>query len=245
MSFIDDATRIMRAFRFAGRYDFRLDKVTREAVGVALEAGALGKVSQERFTEEWWAIYQEKNYQLMLSLLETNQVLTCWFGAVLPWHTAEDSESASRWTLARKWLISLKHMNEDEINLTLTKLKLSRSMLKSTHDYLHLRRALAELRDLDDLDELDGVLQNVPYFLRDIIAEQAVYREKMAIYEKARLRVRTNLNGLDIVHLGVQEGPLIGLLLRQVRRLWLHGEITNAAEEQEQLEKLIQLTGLY
>jgi tRNA nucleotidyltransferase (CCA-adding enzyme) len=239
MSFIDDATRIMRAVRFAGRYGFRLDKMTREAVGVALQAGALAQVSQERFTEEWIDIYQERQYQVMLEKLREAQVLSCWFGAELPWYTAADTEKAAKWTLARKWLVSLKHMSHEQITHALSRLKLNKSLVKSTTDYLSLREKMAAVQNWDNVMEIDDIMVNVPYFLRDIAAEQEEYRQSMAKYEAVRVQCKSRVNGLDIVSLGVKEGPLVGLLLRQLRQLWLEGAVTTPEEETAKLKELI------
>jgi tRNA nucleotidyltransferase (CCA-adding enzyme) len=239
MSFIDDATRIMRAVRFAGRYGFRLDKLTREAVGVALESGAFAKVSQERFTEEWLAIYEERNYQIMIAHLEKTRVLERWFGEELPWHCAENPEDAARWALARKWLLTLQHMDNRQTELVLSRLKLTRSLMKVTHDYMDLTEKIAACADWPDLSAMDDIMRDIPYFLRDIIGAQKKFQAEMTTYEAARVRIRTRLNGLDLVRLGVKEGPRVGELLRRIRRLWLVGVITTPEEETARLRELL------
>jgi tRNA nucleotidyltransferase (CCA-adding enzyme) len=239
MSFIDDATRIMRAVRFAGRYGFRLDKLTREALGVALEAGAFAKVSQERFTEEWLAIYNERNYQIMITHLDRARVLTSWFGEDLPWHGGENPEEAARWTLARKWLLSLQLMDDRQIELVLSRLKPTRSLVKVTRDYMALMENLTACADWADLAAIDDIMRHTPYFLRDIVGAQKKFQTEMAKYEAARARIHTRLKGLDLVRLGVEEGPRVGEILRRVRRLWLEGVVTTPEEESACLEKLM------
>jgi tRNA nucleotidyltransferase (CCA-adding enzyme) len=239
MSFMDDATRIMRAVRFAGRYGFRLDKLTREAIGVALEAGAFAKVSQERFTEEWLAIYDERNYQTMLAHLEQARILTRWFGEELPWHCGENPEEAVRWTLARKWLLTLQRMDNRQIELVLSRLKLTRSLVKVTRDYMALMEKMAGGPDWDDLAAMDDIMRDTPYFLRDIVGAQKQFQTAMTKYETARARIHTRLKGLDLVRLGVEEGPRVGRLLRRIRQLWLEGAITTPEEENASLEKLM------
>ncbi|MDR1604192.1 MAG: CBS domain-containing protein [Gracilibacteraceae bacterium] len=238
MSFIDDATRIMRAVRFAGRYGFRLDKLTREAIGVALEAGAFAKVSPERFTEEWLAIYEERNYQAMLEHLARSRVLTHWFGEDLPWYWGGNPEEAAKWALARKWLLSLQHMDNREIDLVLGRLKLTRSLVKVTQDYMALTEKMAAC-DWSDLSAIDDIMGDTPYYLRDIIGAQEKFQAGMARYEAARARIRTRLKGLDLVRLGVEEGPRVGELLRRIRRLWLLGTIGTPEEESACLQELI------
>jgi tRNA nucleotidyltransferase (CCA-adding enzyme) len=239
MSFIDDATRIMRAVRFSGRYGFRLDKLTREAIGVALEADAFAKVSTERFTEEWLAIYEERNYQAMLGRLAGARVLTHWFGEDLPWHCAENAEDAAKWTLARKWLLTLQNMSNSQIELVLSRLKLTRSLVKVTRVYMVLTEKLAAVTDWSDLGSLDDIMINTPYFLRDIVGAQEKYRAGMAKYEAARALIRTRLKGLDIVRCGVEEGPRIGVLLRRIRQLWLEGAVRTPEEESVRLKEMI------
>lgn len=59
-SFIDDPTRIFRAFRFAARLGFALDERTRELAGAAIAAGALERVSRERLWRELYLAMEER-----------------------------------------------------------------------------------------------------------------------------------------------------------------------------------------
>ncbi|MHB0969688.1 MAG: tRNA nucleotidyltransferase/poly(A) polymerase family protein [Thermoanaerobaculia bacterium] len=59
-SFLNDPTRIFRAFRFAARLGFALDERTRELAEAAIAAGALERVSRERLWRELYLAMEEK-----------------------------------------------------------------------------------------------------------------------------------------------------------------------------------------
>ncbi len=92
LSFIDDPTRILRAIRFAGRYGFKLAKITRDAIPIALYAQVFSKISSERFTEELLLIYNERNYQKMGQRLMEFGILTAWFHTEFAWNFRENED---------------------------------------------------------------------------------------------------------------------------------------------------------
>lgn len=66
-SFEDDPTRLLRAIRFAARFGFSLDDVTRELFKEALEGNFLSKVSWERKRDELLKAFSENKWQSVLN----------------------------------------------------------------------------------------------------------------------------------------------------------------------------------
>ncbi len=127
LSFIDDPTRIIRAIRFVGRYGFKLSKITKDAIVTALETKVLEKISPERFTEELLLIYDEQNYQAMGKILIEYGVFQSWFEKDYPWNFVEP-EDEEAWALEKRWLLSLKNINKNEIVNILERLRLNKHL---------------------------------------------------------------------------------------------------------------------
>lgn len=75
MSFIEDPTRIIRAFRFASRYNFILEEETKRLLEDSIENGFLRKVSWPRVKNELKIILGDRNPLLALEYLEKYSIL--------------------------------------------------------------------------------------------------------------------------------------------------------------------------
>ncbi|HCJ65768.1 MAG TPA: hypothetical protein DHV62_00180, partial [Elusimicrobia bacterium] len=70
-SFLDDPTRILRAARFAGRYNFQIEKKTLVWLKEAIKKNVFSTISRERFREEMITILKEKNFVSCINLLSS------------------------------------------------------------------------------------------------------------------------------------------------------------------------------
>ncbi|MFA6808713.1 MAG: CBS domain-containing protein, partial [Eubacteriales bacterium] len=129
LSFIDDPTRILRAVRFAGRYQFNMAKVTKDAVFTALNANVFEKISIERFTEELLLIYKEQNYQSIISLLVELNINNNWFKNDYLWNYKENEDNVISWSFEKRFLGSIKYLEDNEIGSMLDRLKLSKAFV--------------------------------------------------------------------------------------------------------------------
>jgi tRNA nucleotidyltransferase (CCA-adding enzyme) len=236
LSFIDDPTRILRAVRFAGRYDFKLAKITRDAVTTALEAKVLAKISAERFTEELMLIYREENYQQMGRKLMEYGIFKAWFAQDYAWNYNEDKERVKEWSLAKRWLVSLKGIGDQEIAKILEALRINKYLQKSTWEYLRLRRELQA--KTDDITQLDEVLRTAPKSLLEVLACHTEFAQAIEQYLQALRGMKMAITGTGLREMGMKEGPQIGKTLRRVRDLWLQGKIRSPEEEKEYIRNL-------
>ena len=69
LSFIDDPTRILRAMRFAVRYNFRIERKTKKLIKEAIEKGMLKELKPQRIEKEIKLILQEKKPMQVFSRL--------------------------------------------------------------------------------------------------------------------------------------------------------------------------------
>nr|WP_294529743.1 CCA tRNA nucleotidyltransferase [uncultured Rhodopila sp.] len=209
----EDYLRILRFFRFHGRYG----RLPPDGVTVAaLRAGIPGlvRLSVERIWSELRLILSAQDPSATVALM---QALGVW-GAVLP----EASAIARLRGLPPDALLRLAAMLTAEPLPLALRLKLSnddRDRLvrllttpspRPDDDDAALRRLLAdyEQRDLIDRVWLDG--------------GPAALRHRLA----AMARPVFPLEGRDVVALGVAPGPRVGALLRDVRQWWLDGGCT-------------------
>ncbi|NLI90880.1 MAG: CBS domain-containing protein [Peptococcaceae bacterium] len=237
LSFIDDPTRIVRAIRFSERYGFKLAKNTRDAVNIALEAKVFAKISAERFTEELMLIYKEANYQKMGRKLMEYGVFKSWFDQDFPWNFQEE-ENTSEWPLERRWLVSLKSIEEQGVHTILNGLRINKYLHKSTLEYLRLRQELKSR--ISDLTKMDEVLMPAPKNLVDVLLRHGEFAAEIRHYIEVSSKVNMKITGTQLVESGMKEGPEIGKTLRRIRNLWLEGKIRSIEEEKEYIQNTLQ-----
>jgi len=237
LSFIDDPTRILRAIRFAGRYGFKLAKVTGDAISTALEAEVFTKISAERFTEELMLIYSERNYQVMGQKLTETGVFSYWFKADLKWNYSEQ-EDVTLWPLEKRWLISLKNIDYAGVIHIMKGLRLTKNLRTITLEYLELREKLL-LNNNDNPTKTDEILSDVPKMLLEVLASHNELAPAIKSYIIALSKTDMRVTGNDLIKSGIGEGPVIGDILKEIRKCWLDGRIKNKIEEEEYLKELI------
>jgi tRNA nucleotidyltransferase/poly(A) polymerase len=238
LSFIDDPTRIFRAVRFACRYDYQLAKETLKALKTVLGTGFMKNLSLERFTEELMLIFQEENYLKMGNSLVELGVFREWFGKDLNWYfnKTEKSENNS-WTLVVRWLTSLSKMKDNDVEVVLNKLRLTRWLRESTLEYIHLRTAL---KSSFTLSETDSLLVHKPGWLVTLLARDTELQELLFAYQAALNKICINIDGKKLLALGVKPGPQIGKILSRIRQAWLEGEINSAPDEEKFVGRLLE-----
>ncbi len=241
LSFIEDPTRILRAVRFAGRYNFHLAKETREGINTALKTGILHKLSIERFTEEVMLLLHEQNFGIMGEALVKLGVFREWFAYDLPWdfsHPAIKTEVV----LEKKWLIALHKMDKDQLKIVLEKLRLTKDLKMITVKFLGaleglntlaLSEANSESEPSIPLRTLDDHLSSVPTIIMDVLLLNESLKRPIEDYRRALEQMELSLDGADLLRLGVKEGPEVGRTLREIRYAWLEGKIHSAEEERE------------
>lgn len=80
-SFVDDPTRILRAVRFASRFELDLEPGTRQALDAAIAGGALRTVTPRRVWREITKAYAEPRAGEVFELLASHGILSSWLGS--------------------------------------------------------------------------------------------------------------------------------------------------------------------
>lgn len=245
-SFRDDATRMLRAVRYAGRLGFRLEPGTLALL--ERDRAYLETISGARIRHEIERMLEEEEPEALLRRCDELGLLA----AVDPALRFGPRE-AEAYRLARRevpdearplvcWAALALEASAEEAARIAARLHLTgrqTAALTCVPEVTALAGALAEpgLRPSRAAALLDGrppaCLWAVALARRDAAAD--VLRR----YLTAWRHVRPHLTGHDLAAMGVPEGPRMGEILRQLRHARLDGEVRSAADERALVARLL------
>jgi tRNA nucleotidyltransferase (CCA-adding enzyme) len=237
-SFQDDATRILRAARYASRFDFRMADVTGAEIDQSI--GYLNSISIERFKHEMDRVLVEPNVSGAVELLSHWNVLATQGG--------EFDFDESGWNLLDRiypfgspkrriagWgLLSLGHatLRSNEIA---NRWKLDTEARDVSVDALRLR----DLLRVSNIEELhpSGRVAALERFnieavgVNSISMSEGAGKHALDDYLNELRLIRPALNGRDILALGVPQGPRVGDALQLLKNARLDSEVHSRADE--------------
>ncbi len=235
-SFQDDATRMLRAARYATRLGFKLDALTERWLRRDLRY--LDAVGGARLRRELSLLFSEKQPA-------AGTLLTARLGVLAAVHPTLglDGATALRWQAAVE---GTRHAPLDELGFCVVSRLGSAEALVALSERLHLTGRLERaLRDLLSLQQESAKLVASPVAeaveALDRRAAAAVWA--LSILGEGRAaglcrefltrwrRVRPALTGDDLLALGVPQGAAVGEALRRLRRERIEGRIESRAAE--------------
>ena len=236
-SFEDDATRILRAVRYACRLDFRLEPRTE----TLLERGLsyLSTISPDRVRHEIERIFREQRAVDMIETAGRLGVLAAIHprlrvdAGALRAIQAEQEDDARRADLL---LGSMVQSVEDcDAESVIERLNLHADWARLVRDVATVRTRLPELSD-------EKVTRSRVYQLLHGLHPNAVESCAMAtsdamvarwlrLYLDDLRHVRPLLGGDDLMALGVREGPEVGVLLTKLLDARLDGHVKSVEDE--------------
>ncbi len=231
--FREDYLRILRALRFAGRFDFA---IVEEAWNAAVDCvDGLEFLSAERVRDEW--------FKGLESARVPSNFVRLWLdvGAFPAWL----SELAERATTSRAEIDALPrgdavlttaYLSSDPV-ATLTRLKCSRAQIERGRQIGRFRSRLPDPAPLEEVRRwMSKVGEAVDDVLRIAEAEgkgSELTRSVQHVRQSASALTVTDLaiDGGDVVALGVPEGPVVGAILRQLLDDVLHDPTLNTSDQ--------------
>ncbi len=265
ISFVDDPTRMLRAVRYEQRYGFRIGKRTLELLLAARPL--IDRISGDRIRHELDNIINEENAAQMLArlhelgLLEAIHPDLCWDD----WLQSQISDLKTldpnpAWNLGLDWKgIPLKRalvytlwlirLPQTQARGVIKRLKLPR-ILK-----IPIRAAVCLWSDLPNMaeakpSEITARLEKAP-----ALAIYAAYcatgepgassrsfsdiRAALQAYVTRWRDMAPHTTGHELQARGLPPGPQFKQILTILRNAWLDGEIENADQEGELLERLL------
>ena len=255
LSFVDDPTRMMRAIRFEQRLDFNIEPRTVELFEAALPL--IQRVSGDRLRNELNLMLAEpvplKNLRRLSEMgilreLHPRLRMTPWIESAC--QAVVNFRQAPRWELADdfdNWRVSLFGLlildfTPAELDDIGQKLALAQTNLRHYHAVQTVYATMQNLApDVKPswLYELLGGFGDVEWIILWAGAVYAYQRRLIEQFVNHWRHLQPNYDGNHLLAMGLKPGPIIGDILSELRRAWLDGEITTAAEEDRLVAQLI------
>ena len=246
-SFRDDATRILRAARYAARLSFDLDDITRRSLGNSIEF--LSTISPARIRNELERIFLEAS-----TASTTLRMLDRW-GTLSAIHGALEFDLAA-WRRYGQESGSLSLQSRVTVGFAVLGARLRVSDAEGVAGRLGLGslngRVLTESADLAGrLSEADlfgmsnaQLAELLDSFHRHTVAGCALastgkVSERAGQYLSDLRDMRPDLDGNDLVDMGVPHGPEVGRILRRLRAAKLDGAVQTPDEERALVMRLL------
>ncbi|HSM56992.1 MAG TPA: CBS domain-containing protein [Candidatus Sulfomarinibacteraceae bacterium] len=258
LSFIDDATRILRAVRLEQRLDFKIEARTAELISDALPM--LERVSGERIRHEIELILREPDPVPIMARLDDIGVMEALHPALEwteemaqtfyrlqgilqepPWHEALQEESPASVYFAL-WMGPL----AAGVRRSMMKLlKVRKSTREEVEGVVSVVQALQSLPPDAAPSRVEKQLRPYEPHPRILLAARAALddgpaRRLLEQYQREWRRVRTALDGNDLREIGLKPGPQYGELLDRLLAARLDGKVQNETQERELLEDLLE-----
>ena len=241
-SFVDDATRILRAARYAARLGFRLEIETAELLGRGLPY--LDTISGDRVRNELERCFTEPDAgRALLEAQELGVLRAVHPDLALGKQAATSLSDPAFDTLAPRHLVLLALLSypASDTQGVCRRLNLSGRRAESVNGVQGVRAACGDLgresmqasRVVDALQPLDDAAIEAC----TLAMGSGVAADRMRLYLAELRHVRTALNGSALIALGVPEGARVGEVLAELRRARLDGLLSTAEDEERYVRR--------
>ena len=238
-SFRDDATRLFRAARYAGRLGFGLEPETERLAREG--AGFIDTISGDRVRHELERIFEEPRAADILRIADGLGLLRAIHPALRPAESPEAIEGERGPAMLAGLALGLSPQEAEEVS---ARLNLGAEWARVVRDTAAVRELLGELesdlapsriyRLLHGRHEAAVSAPTAPVG-RGAVPTAPVSRaaSNLRLYLSRLRYVSTSLSGGDIVAMGVPEGPRVGEVLRELLEARLDGTVESEEEERE------------
>jgi tRNA nucleotidyltransferase (CCA-adding enzyme) len=239
-SFIDDATRMLRAVRYEQRFGFRLEASTESLL--RQNVAMLRSISGDRARHELELILKEERPEKALKRAAELGLL----GEMHPalkgngW-LKKRFEKAREATLppspALCFALLTYSLGVKECEDFIARLKMPRAVSRVILDTARLRERMPSLDSLDLLPsavhELLREYSPTSVLACAIASDSALVQERLHLYLDRWRHIRTSLDGNALQKLGVPSGPRLGEMLKALHEAKLDGKTRSKEDETE------------
>jgi tRNA nucleotidyltransferase (CCA-adding enzyme) len=243
-SFIDDPTRMYRAVRYEGRYEFR---IAEDTLSLIPEACALvEKLSPQRIRHELDLMLDEPNAISMLKRLDELDLLSCIHPSLANFNQSKlvtlKSDDPALQSRNSRWALWLMHLTDQDIEFLNDRLHFTADLLKILRSIALLETNLTTLVGLKPSDAV-VVLESYSFKALEVVSAalpEGEIKNILIRYLTGWWHVKPKTTGHDLKKRGVPPGPKYNEILRRLRAAWLDGEIKTEEEEKDLLTTLLQ-----
>ena len=243
-SFIDDATRILRAIRYEQRLGFKLEDKTEELM--SRDLSMLKTISGDRLRHELEIVLYEERPELALSRAEGVGILK----------TIHPTLRGDEW-IAKKFQEARKAAGSPtpELYLCLLSYRLSSQEAEDLVRHFRFPGNLAKaIRDtvklkgeVDKLSQPDSHPSQIYHTLRGYsevsiragisASTSSIAAKNMEQYLERWQSLKPHLDGTALKAMGISQGPLLGKMLKALLEARLDGEVSTVEEERSFVER--------
>jgi len=257
LSFVDDATRLLRAVRFEQRFDFQIEPRTLALMEESLPL--LHRLTGARLRHEINQILAEPKAPVMLDRLDDLGILRAIHPA-LPWGETfkrnlgrlDVEQIDPAWDLPGQadhlnlrqtlgYLIWLGELPETTLRSISSRLRFKSNLRKLLIATGKLNKKLHELVSAPPSGVVH-VLKNLPrlvIYAAYLVNQEDKLRAPLLSYIREWSSVQPKTTGDDLREMGLHPSPAYGRILTALRDAWLDGEVKTQEEEQALLETLV------
>ncbi|MDP3487667.1 MAG: CBS domain-containing protein [Bacillota bacterium] len=249
LSFVEDPTRIIRAVRFEQRYGFKLEEQTERFLRNALENGVLEKVSREKLRDELRLLLSEE--AAAKSILRMDE-LGVW-QHFLPDFVLSDRQINFLRDVSQQDLEGLDSFSLYVIVLMLYKpflewpelietLRLPKKSKEIALEFMeHAEDIMRGMHDDSTTSSdlwitLEPLHPETRFLIAALVGEDGLTKLTDLLTLGS---VKPALSGTDLIANGVHPGPVMGRILRQLKKARLDGTISTREEELHFLNTLM------
>ncbi len=262
LSMVEDPTRILRAIRFAKRYDFEIGPQTMKLIKNAVNLGLINRLSGHRLFNELSLIFQEENVvpcllhmqklhvlaaiDPVLALGQNTRAFLDALAGVLKWYNLLYLEEK-----ISHWLVFFTVITYDvENNAISTLCKRLQLTKRQTDNFYELRTLLRQAlykfkhwkKNKGKTSALCTFLDTLP--LEGILILMAQcdkeHERRIVSHYLTHLRdMKPEISGKDLRTLGLRTSPVYGQILKDIRAAMLDGKAPGKEEQLALAKKLI------
>ena len=258
LSFVDDATRLLRAVRFEQRFNFQIEPRTLALLEESLPL--LSKLTGARIRHEINLILAEPKAAQMVERLATLGILKA-IHRDLPWNETINNNLQSLdtdhidpiWSLpeevdslslrqALSYLVWFGQLFEPTLRSISSRLRFKASLKKLLLATSVINQGLPALTDAkpSDVVHLCEKAPRLALYAAYLVNPQEELRNLLRMYVKKWHAVEPDTTGDDLRKIGLRPSPAFGQILTTLRDAWLDGDIQNSQEEKVLLSTLIE-----
>ena len=239
-SFVDDATRILRAARYGQRLGFRIEEGTESLL--ARDLAYLDTIKGDRVRHELERIFREDKAASILRLAQELGVLSAVYPTLSLDETAlanlQDirSEPEAERALLFVSVLACSVPADDHPGL-IARLNMDTRWARTVRDTGSVRESLDRLKEPDlRPGQLYGMLRRFDTEAIEgcrLATDDPLVAQRLKTYLTELSHVKTGLNGDDLIALGVPRGPTIGKLLEDLLAARLDGLVATREDEED------------
>jgi tRNA nucleotidyltransferase (CCA-adding enzyme) len=246
-SFVDDATRILRALRYEQRLDFKLETETEKLL--CRNVNMLDTISSDRLRHELELILKEDRPELVLrrcgelGVLSRLQPSLKWHGN-LSGNFGKAREIDKRTALPNLYLCLLIYdLSEKQVEVFISRLNFPKKATELMRQTLQLKAKLPKLTNTglkpSDIYALLHGYSPTAIQANALSSESSVAGKNLNLFLDKLRYVKPILSGDDLKRIGISEGHKIREILEAIQKARLDGEVQGQEDEEKLVSHLL------